>query len=157
MLLLGLNKNLQVAVHPVHGSSRKKGNGPFAVRVDRSNAIGNKHLDLPPHGRVHGTIVLGFREVSWQLVAEATGDGMLQSSEIGTLVGRKVKARKGTFAVLKNVDIQYGSVGWRIDGRIGSVGGMTMMRIVRRIRSRLLVVNRCMNTMLGSEVVTNDT
>ena len=32
-----------------------------------------------------------------------------------------------------------------------------MLRIVGRLRSRLLVVNRRMNTMFGSEVVTDDT
>lgn len=47
-------------------------------------------------------------------------------------------------------------MGHRVGG-VGSAGGMGMLRIVGRLRSRLLAVNRRMNTMFGSEVLTDDT
>jgi len=103
--LFSLDKHLQIAIHPIDSSRRQKRNGPFAIRVDRGDAIRNKHLDLPSDGRVHGPIVLGLGKVSGQLIAEATGHDMLQRTQVGALVCGEVEAGKDTLAVLKNVDV----------------------------------------------------
>lgn len=138
--LLNLNKNSQITIHPIHSSGRKQCNSPFTIRIHQSQSIWNKDFDLPRSR-------LGKQ--SRQLVAEATGEDLFQTSKVGTLLGWKVDAGDGALSVLEDIDAE--------NGALRSGGQRVRVQVRARHGGTLLGVGGRVSAMFGREVVTDNT